>query len=79
LILNAPTVGVDIGAKYDIHLLLKKYASEGMSIIVVSDDAAEVIVTCGRVLVMKNGRITGEKFTENLDSKVLASEIISYK
>ena len=79
LILNAPTVGVDIGAKYDIHKLLKKYASEGMSIIVVSDDASEIINTCNRVLVMKNGRVTSEKFTESLDSKVLASEIISYE
>ena len=79
LILNAPTVGVDIGAKYDIHGLLKKYASEGMSIIVVSDDASEIINTCDRVLVMKGGRITKEMPTENLDSKVLASEIISYE
>lgn len=58
LILNGPTVGVDIGAKYDIHALLDQLAKEGMSIIIVSDDVAEVMATCDRVMVMQAGRIT---------------------
>lgn len=77
LILNAPTVGVDIGAKYDIHALLRKYASEDMSIIVVSDDASEIISTCDRALVMKQGKITKEISTDKLDSSTLAAEIVS--
>lgn len=59
LILNGPTCGVDIGAKYDIYKLLCTYANTGMSIIVASDDLEEVIRLCHRVLVMKDGRICG--------------------
>lgn len=72
LILNGPTVGVDIGAKYDIHNLLYKLAKEGMSIIVVSDDAAEVIATCDRVMIMRSGRVTGEISGEDLNAEALA-------
>lgn len=59
IILNGPTVGVDIGAKYDIHKLLRELAASGMAIIVVSDDASEVIATCDRALVMQAGHVTG--------------------
>lgn len=59
LILNGPTVGVDIGAKYDIHKLLHQLAAQGMAIIVVSDDTAEVIATCDSAIVMHGGKITG--------------------
>jgi len=72
LILNGPTVGVDIGAKYDIHGLLRQYASEDMSIIIVSDDASEIISTCDRALVMRQGRITQEIAGENLNTQALA-------
>ena len=73
LILNGPTVGVDIGAKYDIHNLLKQLAADGMAIIVVSDDTAEVIATCDRALIMQNGRITGELAKEELTAQNLAA------
>lgn len=76
LILNGPTVGVDIGAKYDIHNLLRQYAKEDMSIIVVSDDATEVMNTCDRILVMKQGRITGELAGSEMDAKALAEAIV---
>ena len=72
LILNGPTVGVDIGAKYDIHNLLKQLASEGVAVIVVSDDTAEVISTCDRALVMQGGQITGELAKEDLNAQNLA-------
>lgn len=68
LILNGPTVGVDIGAKRDIYDLLNKYASEGMSIIIASDDILEIKKLCNRVIIMKGGRINavlcGEEVTE---------------
>lgn len=68
LILNGPTVGVDIGAKQDIYDLLNKYASEGMSVIIASDDILEIKKICNRVIIMKGGRINvvlcGEEITE---------------
>lgn len=60
LILNGPTVGVDIGAKQDIHHLVHDLANQGLAVIIISDDLAEVVVNCSRVLVMKAGKIVGE-------------------
>lgn len=57
LILNGPTVGVDIGAKYDIHALIRKLAEKGLSVIIISDDLPEVLENCHRILVMRKGRI----------------------
>ena len=73
LILNGPTVGVDIGAKYDIHSLLKKLAAQGMAVIVVSDDTAEVIATCDRVVIMQGGCITGRLEKSELTEQNLAA------
>lgn len=67
LILNGPTVGVDIGAKQDIYDLLCRYARAGMSIIIASDDIREVEALCSRVIVMKGGKVsrymTGSEIT----------------
>lgn len=60
LILNGPTVGVDIGAKFDIHGILKKLSEEGLGIIIISDDIPELLSTCSRILIMRSGRLTDE-------------------
>nr|WP_230868718.1 sugar ABC transporter ATP-binding protein [Iocasia fonsfrigidae] len=76
LILNGPTVGVDIGAKYDIHKLLRSLASEGMAIMVVSDDIKEVVNTCDRAIIMQKGRVTAELDGEDLNVQALAEAAI---
>ncbi|MDR0584643.1 MAG: sugar ABC transporter ATP-binding protein [Treponema sp.] len=60
LILNGPTVGVDIGSKYDIHGLLRDLASKGLSIIIISDDLPELLECCNRIIVMRDGGIVKE-------------------
>jgi simple sugar transport system ATP-binding protein len=60
LILDGPTVGVDIGSKFDIHSLLRKLAAEGLSIIVISDDLPELLACCNRIIVMRDGSIVRE-------------------
>lgn len=65
LILNGPTVGVDVGAKQDIHAIIHDLAHKGLAVIIISDDLAEVVANCSRVLVMKDGGIVGEM--EGLD------------
>ncbi len=60
LVLNGPTVGVDVGAKADIHRILRDLAQEGVGIIVISDDLPELIDNCNRILVMRNGRLESE-------------------
>lgn len=75
LILNGPTVGVDIGAKHDIHNLLHDLASSGMGIIIESDDVTEIVNTCNRVLVMQKGQITAEVEEKDLNATTLADYI----
>ncbi|SMQ63482.1 rhamnose transport system ATP-binding protein [Bacillus sp. OV166] len=60
LIIDEPTNGIDIGAKTEIHKLLRKLASEGMGIIVISSELPEVLAVSDRILVMRHGRIAGE-------------------
>lgn len=60
LILNCPTVGVDVGSKAEIHSLARRFAAEGIGVIVISDDLPEIIASCNRVLVMNHGEITGD-------------------
>lgn len=61
LILNGPTVGVDIGSKRDIHRILKDLAEQrGMGIVVITDDIPELLQVSNRVLLLKEGRITDE-------------------
>ncbi len=61
LILNGPTVGVDIGAKFDIHKIIRHLAQENkLAILMISDDEQEAIENCDRLLVMKEGHIVAE-------------------
>ncbi len=60
LILNGPSVGVDVGSKADIHAIIRDLAEHGIGVIVISDDLPELLTTCHRILVMREGRITDE-------------------
>jgi len=66
LILDEPTRGVDVGAKIEIYNIINKLAEQGVAIIMVSSEMTEIIGMCDRVLVMHQGRITGELQKENL-------------
>lgn len=61
LILNGPTVGIDIGSKADIHKLIRAMVMEQkMGIILISDDIPELIYLCDRILLMKQGKLYRE-------------------
>jgi ABC-type sugar transport system ATPase subunit len=60
LIMDEPTRGIDVGAKAEIHLLMRKLAGEGMAILMISSELPEVLGMSDRVLVMNGGRIAGE-------------------
>ena len=60
LILDQPTRGIDVGAKAEIHRIVSRLAAEGIAIILISDDAAEVIAMADRILVFRGGRIVRE-------------------
>ena len=56
-ILDGPTVGVDIGAKAEIHAILHDLAQKGIGIIVISDDLPELVQNCNKIVVMRDGRV----------------------
>jgi len=60
LILDEPTRGVDVGSKAEIYALIQQLVEKGMCILFISSELPEVVGICDRVLVMREGRITGE-------------------
>ena len=60
IFLDEPTRGVDVGAKAEIHRILRDLARGGVGIVVISSELPELIGVCDRVLVVREGRITGE-------------------
>ena len=60
LILDEPTRGIDVGAKYEIYTIMNRLVAEGMSIIMISSELPEVLGMSDRVYVVSEGRITGE-------------------
>ncbi|MDR2519234.1 MAG: ATP-binding cassette domain-containing protein [Spirochaetaceae bacterium] len=60
LILDEPTRGIDVGAKYEIYTIINMLASQGMACILISSELPEVIGMSDRIYVMSEGRITGE-------------------
>lgn len=67
LILDEPTRGVDVGAKAEIYKIMSDICNSGISIIMISSEMPEIIGMCNRVLVMCEGRITGELQKEELN------------
>ncbi|MEW6253910.1 MAG: sugar ABC transporter ATP-binding protein, partial [Planctomycetota bacterium] len=73
LILDEPTRGVDVGAKAEIHALIRRLAGEGMATLLISSELPEVLLLSDRVLVMRAGRIVGELLgAEATQEQVLA-------
>ncbi|GAU78819.1 sugar ABC transporter ATP-binding protein [Fusibacter sp. 3D3] len=79
LILDEPTRGIDVGAKYEIYLLMKQIVESGSAIILISSELPEVLNMSNRVLTVCEGRITGEfdpndSTPDQIMSKAFASE-----
>ena len=75
LILNGPTVGVDVGSKQKIHERLRLLAEEGMGVIVISDDLPEIASNCNRVLLVHKGRIVREFPMEHYGEADISEEM----
>lgn len=60
LIFDEPTRGVDVGAKFEIYTLMRNLVAQGVSILMISSEMPEVLGLADRVLVMHDGRVTGE-------------------
>lgn len=66
LILDEPTRGIDVGAKYEIYKIICDFAKRGVAVVMISSEMPEIIGMCDRVMVMSNGRVTGELEKEEI-------------
>lgn len=76
LIVDEPTNGVDIGAKDEIHKILRKLASEGTAVIVISSELPEILSISDRILVMRRGRISGEFDNDSVTQEMIMNKAI---
>ena len=76
LLLNHPTRGVDVGAKEEIYALIRTMTDEGKAVIVLGDTTDECIGLCSRLIVMKDGLVTGE-FEAPADHKPSQLDVVS--
>lgn len=71
LILDEPTRGIDVGAKYEIYAIINQLADEGKGVLVISSELPEIIGICDRIYVMSAGRLTGEVSREQASQETL--------
>ncbi len=74
LILDSPTVGVDVAAKASIYEIIKKLAFQGMGIIMISDEVEEILYNTNTIYTMASGRITGKFNSADLSERELYEE-----
>jgi simple sugar transport system ATP-binding protein len=77
LVLNGPTIGVDVGAKEEIHNLLADLSKQGVSIMMASDDVPELVATCHRVFVLRKGRLVAQMTGSECTQEKLQAEMIA--
>lgn len=77
LILNGPSVGVDVGSKSEIHDIIRDLAATGLGVVVISDDLPELLATCHRILVMRGGAIIDEIAGGSVTEAELAHKLAS--
>ena len=76
LILDEPTRGIDVGAKYEIYLIINQLVAEGKSIIMISSELPEILGMCDRIYVMSEGRIVGELPADEATQERIMSMIV---
>lgn len=76
LILDEPTRGIDVGAKYEIYCIINQLAAEGKSVIMISSELPEILGMCDRIYVMNEGQIVGELSREEASQEIIMSHIL---
>ncbi|CAL9413764.1 multiple monosaccharide ABC transporter ATP-binding protein [Streptomyces radiopugnans] len=71
LILDEPTRGIDVGAKYEIYTAVDRLAAQGRAVLLISSELPELLGMCDRIYTMAAGRLTGEVAREDADQEVL--------
>ncbi len=78
LLLDEPTRGIDVGAKYEIYQLILDLANKGKTVIMVSSEMPELLGVCDRIVVMSGGRVAGEVDAKNTTQQEIMSLAAKY-
>ncbi len=78
LILDEPTRGIDVGAKYEIYCVINELAKAGKAVIVISSEMPEIIGTCDRVYVINEGEIAGQLTKEEVTQEKIMQCIMAH-
>lgn len=78
LILDEPTRGIDVGAKYEIHSLINRLVDAGKSVVLISSEMPELLGMCDRVYVINEGKIAGELQKSELSQEAIMKRIMSH-
>jgi putative multiple sugar transport system ATP-binding protein len=79
LILDEPTRGIDVGAKYEIYSIMNQMVAEGKAVVMISSELPELLGMCDRIYVMNEGEIVGEFKAEEATQEKIMSAILSHK
>ncbi len=79
LILDEPTRGIDVGAKYEIYGIINSLAEAGKGVIVISSELPELIGLCDRIYTVSEGTVTGELARADADPEILMKRMTSVK
>ena len=77
LILDEPTRGIDVGAKYEIYCIINDLVAEGKSVIMISSELPEVLGMCDRIYVLNEGRVVGEFDQKDASQEKIMASILS--
>lgn len=76
LILDEPTRGIDVGAKYEIYCIINQLVAEGKSVIMISSELPEILGMCDRIYIMNEGKIVGELDGREANQEIIMSHIL---
>lgn len=80
LILDEPTRGIDVGAKYEIYCIINEMVAQGKSVLMISSEMPEILGMCDRIYIMNEGKMVGEMSgAEATQEKIMAQIINSGK
>ena len=76
LILDEPTRGIDVGAKYEIYCIMNDLVAAGKSVIMISSEMPEILGMCDRIYVMNEGKMVAELKGSEASQEIIMSHII---
>jgi ABC-type sugar transport system ATPase subunit len=71
LLCDEPTRGIDVGAKAEVYSILRSIAAQGIGVVMVSSELPELLALCDRIIVMHEGKVTGEVDRENATEELI--------